>query len=147
MRSFLAFPAFLALVTAPWLPAFATGEELLRPGLYEVEVVLELPHILRPMAYRTVRRCLDREALMTVESVPGIAACPVVAERAEGDRLGRQWLCATANQGMATASYRVAPESFAARIAVTMGGKNMTLVEVQTGRRIGPCRPAAGGVR
>jgi hypothetical protein len=33
--------------------------------------------------------------------------------------------------------------TFRARIAMTMGAKNMTMTEVQTGRRIGSCPLAA----
>jgi hypothetical protein len=35
------------------------------------------------------------------------------------------------------------PSAFEGRIAMVMGGKNMTMSEVQTGRRVGSCDPSA----
>ena len=124
-------------------PAAAEAEAALRPGRYRVDVVLEMPHVLRAMPYGTVERCIAEDeaagGFARIESSPAITACPIVGRRWEGNRLSQSWACGTANTGMAKAGYTISGEGFVGRIAVTMGGKNMTLSEVQTGRRIGDC--------
>ena len=52
-------------------------------------------------------------------------------------------VCAGRDAAKAKATYTFAPGGFHARIAMTMGAKNMTTTEVQTGRRIGSCPLAA----
>jgi hypothetical protein len=43
------------------------------------------------------------------------------------------------------ASYVVSDGTFAGRVAMVLGAKNMTMTEVQQGRRIGNCNPWALG--
>ncbi len=57
----------------------------------------------------------------------------------DGDALRFAIACEGRGAARASAVYRLLPEAFEGRIAMVMGGKNMTMTEVQSGRRIGPC--------
>jgi hypothetical protein len=72
-------------------------------------------------------------------SNPTIAACPVVRRRREESRLEVEVACQPVNTGWASARFVLADAGYTGRIAVTMGGKNMTLTEVQRAERIGEC--------
>jgi hypothetical protein len=56
-------------------------------------------------------------------------------------------LCEGRGAAWASAVYRLMPDAFEGRIAMVMGGKNMTMTEVQSGRRIGACDPPGEGAR
>ena len=131
-----------AIVTAASLPALAdTGPW---PGLYRVEVTLEIPNVRGEMPFRTVERCIAAERaegeLFAIVSSPKIAECPVVHRAREGARIEVEVVCAPVNTGRASARIELAEMGYTGRIAVTMGGKNMTLTEIQRAERIGDCR-------
>ena len=48
-------------------------------------------------------------------------------------------VCGGRDAAKAKATYTLAPGGLHARISMKMGAKNMTMTEVQTGRRIGSC--------
>jgi hypothetical protein len=113
-------------------------------GLYRVEVLLEMPNIAGMVPYRTIERCLAADGVvgnfLEIVSSPTIALCPVV-DRALGQGLLEvEIVCAPVNTGRARARFVLAEAAYRGRIAVTMGGKNMTLTEVQQAERIGDCR-------
>lgn len=112
-----------------------------RPGLYRIEVQLELPNVLRPMPFRTLERCVggsDGEPGAIV-SAPNIEACPLAAWSIEGGVLTFERACPKVNDGRADGRFELAEDGFAGRIALTLGGKNMRLTELQTATRIGDC--------
>ena len=74
-----------------------------------------------------------------IVSSPPIAECPVVHSARHGSRLEVEVACQPDNTGRASASFALSEAGFTGRIAVTMGGKNMTLTELQRARRIGDC--------
>jgi hypothetical protein len=43
----------------------------------------------------------------------------------------------------ARADYTLSADRFEGRIFIVLGAKNMTMTEVQAGRRVGACGPAA----
>ena len=57
----------------------------------------------------------------------------------EGGRIEVEVVCAPVNTGRASARIELAEMGYTGRIAVTMGGKNMTLTEIQRAERIGDC--------
>ena len=70
---------------------------------------------------------------------PGpLARCPSHArDTAEGVTVATA--CEGANAGFATAAYRATPVGFSGEVAINLGGKNMTVSEVQRGTRTGSC--------
>ncbi|GEP00686.1 DUF3617 domain-containing protein [Methylobacterium haplocladii] len=120
----------------------------LRDGAYAVEVKLELPH-LEDMTQKAVRQvCLRAEpganthGLAVLSDNNPLARCPLSDIREEAGVLTFAIACDGKNAARATARYVLAPERFQGRITMQMGGKNMTMTEVQTGRRIGVCEGA-----
>jgi hypothetical protein len=57
----------------------------------------------------------------------------------DGQSLTYEIACEGRETARAHASYVLLSYQFSGRIAVTLGGKNMTMTEVQRGRRIGNC--------
>jgi hypothetical protein len=51
--------------------------------------------------------------------------------------------CPGRDAARAEARYRPAPDGFRGRVAMVLGAKNMTMTEVQTGRRLGACGAVA----
>ena len=118
---------------------------LLRSGAYEVEVQLELPHLEDMTQKKVVQVCLTAEpgpnnhGIAVLRDNNPLAKCPVSNLREDGDRLNFEIACDGKNAARAVARYRLLPERFDGRIVMQMGGKNMTMSEVQSGRRIGDC--------
>jgi hypothetical protein len=130
-------------VLAPSVPA--AQSPVLDGGAYDVEVKLELPH-LEDMAGRTiVRLCLAAAAngnnpgLAVLSDNNPLAHCPVSNLRQDGDVLTFDITCEGRNAARASARYVLARTAFRGRIAMQMGGKNMTMTEIQSGRRTGAC--------
>jgi hypothetical protein len=115
-------------------------------GAYAVAVRLELPHLAEAAATRQVELCLDPAqegyGLAVLSANNPLARCPLSEIRREGEALTFAIRCPGRNAAEASAAYRLGPDGFSGRIAMRMGAKNMTMTEVQTGRRTGPCRPA-----
>jgi hypothetical protein len=59
--------------------------------------------------------------------------------RRDGDTLTYDIVCAGSDAPVGAAKYTLRAESFEGAIVVKMGGKNMTMIERQSGRRVGGC--------
>jgi hypothetical protein len=70
------------------------------------------------------------------------AGCPARNVRWSGTDLSFDIVCEGRGAAKARATYTLLPGAFEGRIAMVMGGKNMTMTEVQVGRRVGGCDPA-----
>ena len=132
--------ALLAAAGGP--PATADGS--LAAGLYRVEVVVEMPNVVRPIPFRVVERCIAAEAatdgsFLQIVSNPSIAACPLAHRSLDRNRLSLEVVCGKVNTGRASARYELAEAGYTGRIEVTMGGKNMTMTEIQRAVRLGDC--------
>lgn len=131
-------------------PAAAFAEPAtLRGGAYEVAVKLELPH-LEDMTGKTITRiCLAAEdgagnpGFRILSENNPLGKCPISNIHADGKNLNFDIFCEGKNTAKATARFVLAPERFQGRIVMQMGGKNMTMTEVQSGQRVGTCD--AGG--
>jgi hypothetical protein len=138
------------IVAAAFAAAAASGQEqptLLRDGAYEVKVRLEVPNVPSWTATTTATVCLPRAAgppLPVLGPNNPFAGCPASNVERSGARLSFDIVCAARGAARAHASYRLVPDGFDGRIAMVMGGKNMTMSELQTGRRTGDCAPADG---
>ncbi|HEU0058589.1 MAG TPA: DUF3617 family protein, partial [Hyphomicrobiaceae bacterium] len=138
----------LALIgLAPASPAPAVDAGALEPGRYEVSVRLDLPNIEGAAAARVLSLCVPAQdgvgthGLMALSENNPFSHCPVFNVHQQGSTLSFEIVCPGGNAAMASASYRLAGTAFDGRIAMKLGGKNMTLTETQTGRRIGECQP------
>lgn len=119
--------------------------EPLRPGLYEASVRLELPFLDSAAAEKSATICVTSSTGNTTqgsrvlsENNP-LAHCPASNVRRVGNVVTFDIVCAGANSARASATYTLQGEHFNARIAMKMGGKNMTMTESQDGHRIGDC--------
>jgi Protein of unknown function (DUF3617) len=119
-----------------------------RSGAYEITTRLELPHLERWAIDRTATICLpaarsDREIPVPVLSANNpFAKCIAANLAADGATLQYDIVCAGRDAARAHAVYTLAPGRFAGRVAMVMGAKNMTMIEVQRARRLGDCGPA-----
>ena len=128
-------------------------DALLQDGSYEVKVRLELPNVVNWAADKTTTICVanadgtnDRPLPVLSTNNP-LAKCPARNVRREGATLSFDIVCDGRGAARAHAVYTLMPGAFAGRIAMVMGGKNMTMTEVQAGRRIGSCDPASAAQR
>jgi hypothetical protein len=139
------WPAALAgVVLAAGGGSSAMADGSLAAGLYRVEVVVEMPNVLRPMPFGVMERCIAGEAaegggFLQIVSNPSIAACPLARRSLDRNRLTLEVVCAKLNTGRASARYELGEASYTGRIEVTMGGKNMTMTEIQHAVRLGDC--------
>ena len=141
-RTLFATAAIAASIT------LAQADEVVpRPGAYQVEVRLELPNVLSWSAQNIATICLPAEdgasPFPVLSANNPLADCAVGDIRRDDARLTFNLACAGRGAAVAWASYSLKPEEFRGRIAMVMGGKNMTMTEVQFGRRVGACATVA----
>jgi hypothetical protein len=128
----------LACMAAP--AAGAAGG--LPEGAYRVLVHVAIPNVeTRDYDFETeiCWRGADDPAMPLGPLGPGpVARCPSQArETAEGVTVST--VCEGPNAGFALATYRRTAQGFTGRADVNLGGKNMTLAELQRGTRTGDC--------
>lgn len=115
---------------------------LLRPGEYEVQMKLELPHIEDMGVMKTSRICIRKEGthgIVVLSENNPLVRCPASNIHQTGNELKFDIICQGHNQAVAWASFELGPEHFAGAFDMKMGGKNMTMTERQTGKRVGDC--------
>jgi len=126
-------------------PAAGTEGLLLQDGAYEVSVRLELPHVEDTgVAARLGRICVKADGagtrgLAALGDGNPLRSCPASNVRHDGAILTFDIVCPGGDGAVGAARYIVWAERFEGSIAVKMGGKNMTMLERQSGRRIGGC--------
>ena len=117
-------------------------------GAYEVRVRLELPNV-QHRAATSVTICFPHAGGSNGAPFPvlsgnnPLARCPAGNVRQDGAVLRFDIRCEGRGAASARAVYTLKPGAFEGRIAMVMGGKNMTMTEVQSGRRVGGCDPAS----
>jgi hypothetical protein len=124
----------------------------LQDGAYEVSVRLELPHVEETGAGTNVASiCVTAgdagtHGLAALGDGNPLRNCPVSNVRHDGAILTFDIVCPGGDAAVGTARYTVWKERFEGAIAVKMGGKNMTMIERQSGRRVGACssKPPVG---
>ena len=124
-------------------PALA-GDPLLDPGLYRVEVRLELPNVLPSVEPMTFSHCVSASDLASgrafaILSRNPLRACDLIDYGIDGQTVRYRIACAGPNRGSAVAVFRLSGASYRGRIDMDMGGKNMTMAETQAAVRIGDC--------
>ena len=135
---------FAAVLTQTAIPADA-GQPSPRSGSYEITTRLELPHLERWAVDRTTTICLpgvrsDGEIPVPVLSANNpFAKCAAANFVMDGVSLQYDIICSGRDAAKAHATYTLAPGRFTGHIAMVMGAKNMTMIEVQHARRVGDC--------
>lgn len=129
--------------------ASTADQAALQPGAYEVEVRLELPHIDDTNTRKVETVCIasaknqGTHGLAVLSSNNPLGKCPSTNVAQDGATLKFDIVCPGVNQARGRATYLVAPTRFQGRIEMKMGGKNMTMTEVQSGHRTGACGTTA----
>lgn len=132
-----------------WVTQAKAGDDvaLMQTGSYEVQISLELPHVEDTGAKKTSMICVtgpenkDNRGLLVLSENNPLGHCPASNFHQEGDTLTFDIACPGGNAAIASAKYVLGARSFQGRISMKMGGKNMTMTETQTGRRVGDCAP------
>jgi hypothetical protein len=142
--------AAILLSAALLQPVHPAGAEPLpfRAGSYEITARRELPHLERWAVDRTETICLSGarrgEIPMPVLSANNpFAGCTMANLVTDGASLQYDIVCSGRGAAKAHASYTIDGDRIAGHVAMVMGAKNMTMTEVQHGRRLGECSPAA----
>lgn len=123
----------------------AHAEELsLTPGLYQVEVRLSLPNVDNVAPPTIFTRCLARldlqsgQAFFVLSDNP-LKQCELLDYHAAADTASYRIVCPGPNRGTAVAVFHTTRNAYHGAISMNMGGKNMTMAEVQAGKRIAEC--------
>jgi hypothetical protein len=118
---------------------------LLQEGSYEVHVRLELPNVDNWAATKTAVICIENAGETIKVPLPVLSpnnpftGCPAKNVEQSGANLSYDIVCEGRNAAKAQATYTLRAGEFKGRIAMVLGGKNMTMREVQSGRRLGRC--------
>jgi hypothetical protein len=132
-----------------WASVASAGDTWLRDGAYEMVTRLELPHLERYAIDSFHRVCFAggraTEAIPTpVESANHpFASCAAVRIERGVAAIEYDIACPGRDSARAHASYHATDDGFAGRVAMVMGGKNMTMTEVVRARRLGACSETA----
>ncbi len=125
------------------------ADRTLEAGAYVIRYRLELPHVERWAVDKTDTACLagmpsaGRTHLPILSANMPFKGCMTRALRSTGKVLDYDIVCPGRGAAKAHAVYTLTDGGFEARIFMTMGGKNMTMTEVQQGRRSGTCAVAS----
>ncbi|WP_334150486.1 DUF3617 domain-containing protein [Hyphomicrobium sp.] len=133
-----------SIVFAAPVPLQAEMAHVLEDGLYEVSVSLDMGAMEDLNARKRVQICVGTgegrsRGLFLLSGNIQLAHCPVTNLQEAGAALSFDIICEGINAGRASATYTLEPHAFEGRLAIRMGGKNMTMRESQSGRRIGDC--------
>ena len=129
------------------------GGRPLEAGAYVIRHRLELPHVERWAVEKTDTACLaglpvaGRAHLPILSGNMPFKGCTIRALRSTTKVLEYDIVCPGRGAAKAHAVYTLSHGGFAARIFMIMGAKNMTMTEVQQGRRVGTCAVASRELR
>ena len=137
-----------SMAATPVLCETRIDEAALPAGSYAITTRLELPHLERWAIDKTTTICLSGHVAGGQIPIPVLsdnnpyAACTTANLAIDHGKLDYDVLCPGRGSAKAHATYLLGADHFAGRVAMVMGGKNMTMVEVQHARRIGDCGSA-----
>jgi len=137
-------PALIAAAIGAIAAGSAAAESPLLPGLYEVEVRISLPNVQDVARPLLVTRCItpddaDSGRAFFVLSDNPLKRCNLVDFEAASGKASYRIECPGPNRGHAIASFELGKTAYRGTINMNMGGKNMTMAEVQAGKRAGDC--------
>ncbi len=131
-------------------PACAEGR-LPQGGSYELTARLELPHLERWAVDKRSVICLpnslkyDGLPIPIVSTDNPFAKCSSANVMAEFSKLEYDIVCPGRGAAKGHAIYLLSGDSFSGRVSMVLGGKNMTMTEVQQAHRTGECGPGVLG--
>jgi Protein of unknown function (DUF3617) len=145
-------PTALLMTMAAGAASAEPTAATLAAGAYDVEARLEIPNVDTWSWKRTTRLCLPhagagRMPIPVLSPNNPFADCRSRNVERDGSRLAYDIMCEGRGVARAHAIYTVRPDGFSGRIAMVLGAKNMTMRELQVGRRLGACEPAVQGNR
>ncbi len=120
------------------------AESTLVPGLYETEVRISLPNVQDVAPPLLIRRCVTAgdiasgRAFFLLSDNP-LKQCNLEDVEAASSLVTYRIECPGPNRGSALAQFQLGDTTFRGTIRMNMGGKNMTMSESQSGRRLGQC--------
>jgi hypothetical protein len=132
-------------VASPAVCETRIDEASLPVGSYAITTRLELPHLERWAIDKTTTICLSDHAAGGQIPIPVLsdnnpyATCAAANLVIDHGKLDYDILCPGRGSAKAHATYLLGADRFAGRVAMVMGGKNMTMEEVQHARRVGDC--------
>jgi hypothetical protein len=123
------------------------ADVVLREGLYEITFRLELPHLERWSIDKATTVCVPSTTtfLPILSDNTPFATCFAKNLQRNESTVAFDIACSGRDPPKARASFVVTLDGFTARIAMTMGAKNMTMTEIQIARRLGSCPVAVAG--
>lgn len=119
-----------------------------QPGAYEVRIQVEIPNVNAWAWSTTTRICVVDAATATDLPIPVLspnnpfAGCDATTIARSDAVLSYAIACEGREAPRAQATYALLPSGFSGRIDMVLGGKNMTMRELQLGHRLGACDPA-----
>jgi hypothetical protein len=125
--------------------AAQAGEVPIEDGAYTVTYRLELPHLERWAVDKTRTVCISGRGEAGTIPLPVMSdntpyrSCAATNLQRPPAGLTYDIVCTGRDAARAYATYELAPQAFSGRVAMILGAKNMTMTEVQKGRRIGGC--------
>lgn len=149
-RTLLAMVVWL-MIAPPVICETRIEAASLPAGSYAITARLELPHLERWAIDKTTTICLSGQAAGGQIPIPILSAnnpyasCAAANLVIDHGKLEYDVICPGRGAAKAHATYLLGADHFAGRVAMVMGGKNMTMSEVQRARRVGDCgsrRPA-----
>ena len=136
----------ISVMAAPPVLGETRVEASLPVGSYAITTRLELPHLERWAIDKTTTICLSGHATGGQLPIPILSAnnpyatCAAANLAIDHGKLEYDVLCPGRASAKAHATYLLGVDRFAGRVAMMLGGKNMTMTEVQHARRVGDCR-------
>ena len=131
-------------------PACAEGR-LPQGGSYELTARLEIPHLEHWAVDKSTIICLPSSLKNNDLPIPIVSAnnpfanCSSANVTAGVSILEYDIVCPGRGAAKAHAIYRLSADGFSGRVAMVLGGKNMTMTEVQQAHRTGECGPGILG--
>ena len=125
--------------------AGAKDASLLQPGEYRVTIGLQLPHMEGVAGAEVHTICVragdtGTHGLVALSDHNPLRQCPASNVLQSRDGLRFDIVCPGSDAAVGTAQYTMQAHRFDGAITVKMGGKNMTMTERQSGRRVGYCK-------
>ena len=116
----------------------------LQPGLYEIDVLLELPHLREHGEHRTVQKCLTLQQInahdaFSILTPTPLSTCKRLVHCKSPSHCQFSVHCKGRDGASAKGIFQKSSRSFTGRIKMNMGGKNMIVFETQTGRWLKDC--------
>jgi hypothetical protein len=146
-RNSIGANAFAAL--GVWAGPALAGDAWLPDGAYQMVTRLELPHLERYAVDSAHPVCFAGGWASGAIPIPVESANhPFASCASQHIALGANTIeydiaCPGRDSARAHASYRATDAGFVGRVAMVMGGKNMTMTEVVRARRLGACNETA----